>query len=52
MGKNTMANITNGYIPKIENLSKIADYLECLIDYLLGRTDTVQLVKIPDKLFK
>ncbi|MDO4300727.1 MAG: helix-turn-helix transcriptional regulator [Clostridia bacterium] len=50
MGKNTMANITNGSIPKIENLSKIADHLECSIDYLLGRTDTVQLVKLPDKL--
>lgn len=50
MGKNTMANIKNGSIPKIENLSKIADYLECSIDYLLGRTDTVQLVKLPDKL--
>lgn len=50
MGKNTMANITNGSIPKIENLSKIADYLECSVDYLLGRTDTVQLVKVPDDL--
>lgn len=26
-------------IPTIENLTKIADYLDCSVDYLLGRTD-------------
>lgn len=26
--------------PTIENLIKIADYLDCSVDYLLGRTDT------------
>ena len=25
--------------PNIQNLVKIADYLDCSIDYLLGRTD-------------
>lgn len=25
--------------PEIKNLIKIADYLDCSVDYLLGRTD-------------
>lgn len=25
--------------PTIENITKIADYLDCSVDYLLGRTD-------------
>jgi len=26
-------------IPTVGNLTKIADYLDCSVDYLLGRTD-------------
>ncbi len=26
-------------VPSVENLVKIADYLDCSVDYLLGRTD-------------
>ena len=26
-------------MPKADNLAKIADYLDCSVDYLLGRTD-------------
>ncbi len=29
--------------PTIQNLIKIADYLDCSIDYLLGRTDDPKL---------
>lgn len=29
----------NGSIPNGEAFSKIADYLDCSVDYLLGRTD-------------
>ena len=29
----------NGTIPNGETLTKIADYLDCSVDYLLGRTD-------------
>lgn len=29
----------NGTIPNGEALIKIADYLDCSVDYLLGRTD-------------
>lgn len=31
----------NGAIPNGEALIKIADYLDCSVDYLLGRTETV-----------
>lgn len=30
-------------IPTIENLTKIADYLNCSVDYLLGRTDNPEI---------
>lgn len=30
---------TEGYFPRIEAISKIADYLNCSVDYLLGKTD-------------
>ena len=39
MGFNTMSNMKNS-MPKADNLAKIADYLGCSVDYLLGRTDT------------
>ena len=29
----------NGGIPNGDTLAKIADYLDCSVDYLLGRTD-------------
>jgi len=28
-----------GYMPRLENLCKLADCLDCSVDYLLGRTD-------------
>lgn len=38
LGKNTMSNFKTS-MPKADNLGKIADYLDCSVDYLLGRTD-------------
>lgn len=32
-----------GTLPNGENLIKIADYLDCSVDYLLGRTDIVEV---------
>ena len=32
-------------IPTIQNLIKIADYLDCSVDYLLGRTDKPEVNK-------
>ena len=38
LGFNTMANMKTS-MPKADNLAKIADYLDCSVDYLLGRTE-------------
>ncbi len=40
---NTMQS--GGYLPRVEALAKIADYLDCSVDYLLGRTDVPELNK-------
>ncbi len=37
---NTLSSMkSGGFFPRVEALAKIADYLGCSIDYLLGRTD-------------
>lgn len=37
---NTLSSMqSGGYFPRVEALAKIADYLDCSVDYLLGRTD-------------
>lgn len=38
LGPNTMSNMKTS-MPKADNLAKIADYLNCSVDYLLGRTE-------------
>ena len=38
LSKNTMNNFKTS-MPKADNLARIADYLDCSVDYLLGRTD-------------
>lgn len=32
-------------LPTVQNLAKIADYLDCSVDYLLGRTDNPDINK-------
>ena len=44
LGFNTMSNMKNS-MPKADNLAKIADYLDCSVDYLLGRTDNPDVNK-------
>ncbi len=44
LGFNTMANMKTS-MPKSDNLAKIADYLDCSVDYLLGRTDKPEVNK-------
>lgn len=44
LGFNTMANMKTS-MPKSDNLARIADYLDCSVDYLLGRTDDPQAHK-------
>lgn len=37
---NTLSSMqSGGYYPRIEAICKIADYLDCSVDYLLGRTE-------------
>lgn len=42
LGFNTMSNMKTS-VPKADNLAKIADYLGCSVDYLLGRTDNPEV---------
>ena len=42
LGFNTMSNMKTS-MPKADNIAKIADYLGCSIDYLLGRTDIPEI---------
>lgn len=40
LSKNLFSTMSsNGYFPRLDNLVKIADYLDCSIDYLVNRTD-------------
>lgn len=40
LNKNSLYTMqSSGYFPRVEALTKIADYLDCSVDYLLGRTD-------------
>ena len=45
MGKNSITHMTNGSMPKGDTLGKVSDYLDCSVDYLLGRTDDPVLHK-------
>lgn len=44
LGFNTMANMKTS-MPKADTLARIADYLGCSVDYLLGRTDHPEVNK-------
>lgn len=39
LGSNTMSNMRHGMMISASSLARIADYLDCSVDYLLGRTD-------------
>lgn len=45
LGKNTVAKIGQGTDILTLNFAKIADYLDCSVDYLLGRTDNPEVNK-------
>lgn len=39
LNKNTLSTMqSGGYLPRLETITQIADYLDCSVDYLLGRT--------------
>ena len=39
LNKNTLSTMYSGSTLKGDSLARIADYLDCSVDYLLGRTD-------------
>lgn len=39
LGINIISHLAKGQVISSINLAKIADYLDCSVDYLLGRTD-------------
>ena len=43
LGKNTVVKLSNGTDILTHNFAKIADYLDCSVDYLLGRTDNPEV---------
>lgn len=43
---NTLSSMqSGGYYPRLEAIARIADYLDCSVDYLLGRTDKPEVNK-------
>lgn len=46
MNKNALYTMqSSGYLPRLEPIAQIADYLDCSVDYLLGRTDKPEVNK-------
>lgn len=45
LGKNTIVKLGQGTDILTQNFAKIADYLDCSVDYLLGRTDNPEVNK-------
>jgi len=44
LSRSALSNMqSGGSLPRVENIAKIADYLECSVDYLIGRTDNPKL---------
>lgn len=45
LNKSVFDNMKKGQIPSVDKIHKIADYLDCSVDYLLGRTDKPEVNK-------
>ena len=45
LGSNTFSHMLHGKSIAFDSLAKIADYLDCSVDYLLGRTDNPEINK-------
>lgn len=44
LSKNTLSTMQfGGNMPSAETICKIADYLDCSVDYLFGRTDNPEV---------
>lgn len=49
LNKNTFSNMYKGSMLKADSLAKIADYLSCSVDYLLGRTNNPNIKREVDR---
>ena len=47
LGSNTMSNMRHNRMIAADSLARIADYLDCSVDYLLGRTDNPEVNRSP-----
>lgn len=45
LGSNTMSALYHGKSIAFDSLARIADYLDCSVDYLLGRIDNPEIQK-------
>lgn len=45
LGTNSFSHMLHGRAIAFDSLAKIADYLDCSVDYLLGRTDNPDVNK-------
>lgn len=43
LGTNTLSHMNHGKAIAFDSLARIADYLGCSVDYLLGRTDNPEV---------
>ena len=43
INKNGLFTMQDGYLPRLDAVAKMADYLDCSVDYLLGRTDNPEV---------
>jgi transcriptional regulator with XRE-family HTH domain len=42
----------NNQIPAVDKIERIADYLNCSVDYLLGRTNIVGVINVPNEIIE
>jgi len=45
ISRNFMYDLKNNRIPSADKFERIADYLDCSVDYLLGRTENPEVNK-------
>jgi len=45
LGSNSISHLLHGQTMAHDRLARIADYLDCSVDYLLGRTDNPEINK-------
>lgn len=47
LNTNSMSSLRHGKMISSDRLARIADYLDCSVDYLLGRTDDISSPSVP-----